>query len=58
MWTFDNPSSKPTEEQYGFTPTREWLDRVRLRNVRFNGEGAVGVYIAAMSELLRQLYGG
>ena len=30
MWTFDNPPLKQLKEKYGFTPTREWLDHVRL----------------------------
>jgi hypothetical protein len=40
MWTFDNPPLKLLQERYGFTPTREWLDRIRLSSVRFNDGGS------------------
>ncbi|CAN5380069.1 S46 family peptidase [soil metagenome] len=30
MWTFDNPPLKQWKERYGFEPSREWLDKVRL----------------------------
>ncbi len=30
MWTFDNPPLKQLKEKYNFTPTKEWLDHVRL----------------------------
>lgn len=41
MWTFDNPPLKQWKEKYGFEPSREWLDHVRLSTVRLN-EGAGG----------------
>src|SRR5262245_52770779 len=41
MWTFDNPPLKQWKEKYGFEPSREWLDRVRLSTVRLS-EGAGG----------------
>lgn len=41
MWTFDNPPLKHWKEKYGFEPTREWLDHVRLSTVRLS-EGAGG----------------
>ena len=37
MWTFDNPPLKQLKERYGFTPTSEWLDHVRLSCVRIGG---------------------
>jgi len=40
MWTFDNPPVQQLKERYGFTPSREWLDRVRLSSVRFNDGGS------------------
>lgn len=40
MWTFDNPPLKQLQERYGFTPTKEWLDHIRLSSVRFNDGGS------------------
>ncbi len=37
MWTFDNPPTKQLKEKYNFTPTKEWLDHVRLSSVHFGG---------------------
>ena len=34
MWTFDNPPVKLLKAKYGFTPTQEWLDHLRLSSVR------------------------
>jgi len=45
MWTFDNPPSKQLQERYNFTPTREWLDHVRLSSVRFN-DGGSGSFVS------------
>ncbi len=45
MWTFDNPPTKQLQEKYGFTPTQEWLDHVRLASVRFN-DGGSGSFIS------------
>ncbi len=45
MWTFDNPPTKQLQEKYGFTPTQEWLDHVRLSSVRFN-DGGSGSFIS------------
>lgn len=41
MWTFDNPPLKKWKEKYGFEPSREWLDHVRLSTLRLS-EGAGG----------------
>ncbi|RMH62107.1 MAG: hypothetical protein D6677_10670 [Calditrichaeota bacterium] len=40
MWTFDNPPVHQLKEKYNFTPTREWLDHVRLASVRFMDGGS------------------
>ena len=46
MWTFDNPPIKQLQEKYGFTPTQEWLDHVRLASVRFN-DGGSGSFVSS-----------
>ena len=46
MWTFDNPPLKQLQEKYGFTPTPEWLDHVRLSSVRLN-DGGSGSFVSA-----------
>jgi hypothetical protein len=45
MWTFDNPPSPLLREKYGFTPTPEWLDKLRLASVRFN-DGGSGAFVS------------
>ena len=37
MWTFDNFPSKTVAAKYGFTPSQEWLDHVRLSSLRIAG---------------------
>ncbi len=51
MWTFDNPPVKQLKEKYGFTPTREWLDHVRLSSVRLN-DGGSGSFVSPNGLLL------
>ena len=34
MWTFENPPLDYFAEEYGFRPTSEWLDHVRLSSLR------------------------
>jgi hypothetical protein len=46
MWTFDNIPLKLLKEKYGFTPTKEWLDHVRMSSVRFN-DGGSGSFVSA-----------
>jgi hypothetical protein len=46
MFTFDNPPRRQLQQAYGFTPSREWLDHVRLASVRFN-DGGSGAFISA-----------
>ena len=45
MWTFDNPPLKQLQERYGFKPSQEWLDHVRLSSVRFN-DGGSGSFVS------------
>lgn len=45
MWTFDNIPLKWLQERYGFTPTPEWLDHIRLSSVRFN-DGGSGSFVS------------
>ncbi|MBN1633531.1 MAG: S46 family peptidase [Ignavibacteria bacterium] len=35
MWTFENPPLDYFESEYGFRPTKEWLDHVRMSALRF-----------------------
>ncbi|MFT3746050.1 MAG: S46 family peptidase [Pyrinomonadaceae bacterium] len=44
MWTFDNPPLKQWKEKFGFEPSKEWLDKVRLASVKF--PGASGVFVS------------
>ena len=51
MWTFDNPPVKLLKEKYGFTPTQEWLDHIRLSSVRLN-DGGSGSFVSPHGLLL------
>jgi len=37
MWTFDNPPTASLQEQYGFTLTPAWLEKLQLSCVRIGG---------------------
>ena len=37
MWTFDNFPSAKVKQAYGFAPSRQWLDHVRLASLRLPG---------------------
>jgi hypothetical protein len=45
MFTFDNPPTRQLQQAYGFAPSREWLDQVRLASVRFN-DGGSGAFVS------------
>ncbi len=45
MWTFDNPPLAQLRQRYGFEPTKEWLDRLRLASVRFM-DGGSGSFVS------------
>ena len=45
MWTFDNLPLKLLKEKYGFEPTREWIDHLRLSCVRIN-DGGSGSFVS------------
>ena len=51
MWTFDNPPRKPLKDAYGFEPTQEWLDHLRLASVRV-GDGGSGSFVSPNGLLL------
>ncbi len=40
MWPFDSLPLQQLKEKYGFEPTAEWLDHVRLGSVRFDTGGS------------------
>ena len=40
MWTYDNPPLAELKTRYGFEPSREWLDHLRLSSVRFMSGGS------------------
>ena len=40
MWPFDGLPLQVLKEKYGFEPTKEWLDHVRLGSVRFDTGGS------------------
>ncbi len=45
MWTFDNPPVKRLQDRYGFTPSADWLNHLRLASVRFM-DGGSGSFIS------------
>ncbi len=45
MWTLDNPPLHQLKDRYGFAPSQEWLDHVRLSSVRFN-DGGSGSFVS------------
>jgi hypothetical protein len=46
MWTFDSPPLKILFDKYGFTPSKEWLDTLRLASVRFTSGGGSGAFVS------------
>ena len=51
MWTFDNLPLKLLKENYGFTPSQAWLDRLRLSSVRLS-DGGSGAFVSPNGLLL------
>ncbi len=51
MWTFDNPPLRQLLEKYGFQPTQEWLDHIRLSSLRFM-DGGSGSFISSNGLIL------
>ncbi|MBL7993743.1 S46 family peptidase, partial [bacterium] len=45
MWTFDNLPLKILKEKYGFEPTPEWIEHLRLSCVRIN-DGGSGSFVS------------
>lgn len=46
MWPFDGLPRQQLKDKYGFEPTKEWLDHVRLGSVRFDTGGS-GSFVSA-----------
>jgi len=46
MWLFNEFPFERFEQAYGFRPSQEWLDHVRLSSVRF-GNGGSGSFVSA-----------
>ncbi len=46
MWLYNAFPAAKVEKQYGFTPTQQWLDHLRLSSVRFNNGGS-GSFVSA-----------
>jgi hypothetical protein len=46
MWTYDNFPSQVVAQKYGFAPTQDWLDHVRLSSLRLAG-GCSGSFVSA-----------
>lgn len=45
MWTFDNPPLKLLRRQFGWAPSKRWLDHLRRASVRFN-DGGSGAFVS------------
>ena len=45
MWTYHNPPLAQLKAKYGFEPTQDWLDKVRLASVRFM-DGGSGSFVS------------
>jgi len=40
MWLYNHFPAKQVQQKYGFLPTQQWLDHLRLGSVRFNNGGS------------------
>ncbi|MFO1054039.1 MAG: S46 family peptidase [Planctomycetota bacterium] len=45
MWTLERPPLAYLKEEYGFAPTQEWFDRLRLASIRF-GNGCSSSFVS------------
>jgi hypothetical protein len=45
MWTFNNFPGEKVRQKYGFAPTQQWLDQVRLSSVRL-AEGCSASFVS------------
>jgi hypothetical protein len=43
MWTFDNPPLKQWKDRYGFEPSKEWLEKLRLASPKVSGSSGAFV---------------
>jgi Peptidase S46 len=57
MWTFNHFPAERFAQEYGFTPSQEWLDHVRLSSVRFNSGGS-GSFLSADGLSITNLHVG
>src|SRR3569832_1652784 len=46
MWLYTNPPREYLMSKYGFEPSQEWLDHLRLASVRCNSGGS-GSFVSA-----------
>jgi hypothetical protein len=51
MWTLDNLPLKQLKARYGFTPSKDWLEKVQLASVRFN-DGGSGSFVSSTGLVL------
>ncbi len=51
MWLFSDLPTKQLKERYGFEPTEEWAEHVRLSSVRFNVGGS-GSFVSSTGLVL------
>src|SRR5262245_49861831 len=42
MWTFDNLPLEHLKQAYGFEPTKEWIDHVRLAAIKYESADGGG----------------
>ncbi|HJN46658.1 MAG TPA: S46 family peptidase [Vicinamibacterales bacterium] len=54
MWTYDNLPLDQLRERYGFVPTPEWLDHLRLSSVRVGGSS--GSFVSSDGLLMTNMH--